>query len=114
MLMKSVVKNLVVTEQAEELVAVAEFLTQRIEVRCVYDARHWCWVYHVSLFDDTGMRLISGLPSLLRTRSRAGAINMGMQYAVNHILGVKQPSLMLMTENTASDTVSIDVHLEAI
>jgi hypothetical protein len=86
--MKSVVRNLVLVDHEQELVAEAEFLMQRIEVRCVYDAQHCCWVYHVSLVNDTGMRLISGLPSAPRTSSRMGAVNLGMKDAVNYILGL--------------------------
>jgi hypothetical protein len=107
--MKSVVQNLVVVESGQELIAEADFLVHHIKVRCVYDAQHWCWVYHVSVFDDTGERLVSGSPSRLRTSSRMGAVNMGMKYAVNHLLGVKQPSLMLMIESKSNnDTSSSD------
>lgn len=83
----------------QDLVAEADFMEDRIQVRCIYDAQHWCWNYHVYLVEPAGLRRISDDPSTLRTASRMGAVNMGMRYAVNALLGIKQPSLMLMTDN---------------
>lgn len=98
--MTTAVENLVLVELGAELVAEADFQEHRISVRCTYDAQHWCWAYHVFLVDDIGLRRISSFPSQLRTASRLGAVQMGMHYAVNHILGIKQPSLMLQLEST--------------
>ena len=98
--MKSVVQNLTLSEVGEGSVAMADFMDHRISVHCSYDPQHWCWVYDVSVTsDDNLLTRISDFPSQLRTSSRIGAVNMGMKYAVNHLLGVKQPSLMLMIES---------------
>lgn len=90
--MTMAVENLVLVELGSELVAEADFMEHRISVRCAYDARHWRWVYHVFLIDDRGLRRISNFPSQLHTASRMGAVHLGMNYAVNHILGIEQPS----------------------
>lgn len=97
--MKSVVQNLVMVEMNQDLVAEADFMEHRIQVRCTYNPQHCCWTFDVFTVNNGAvLTRISDSPSMLRTGSRMGAANMGMKYAVNHLLGVKQPSLMLMIE----------------
>lgn len=98
--MNSAIQNLVLVEMNHDLVAEADFMEHRIQVRCIYDAQHWCWNYHVYLVESAGLRCLSDVPSTLRTASRMGAVNMGMKYAMNSLLGIKQPSLMLMVESS--------------
>lgn len=84
------VENLVLVELGMESVAEADFREHRISVRCVNDYVHWCWVYHVFLVDEKGLKRISEYPSRLKCSSRLGAVHMGMQFAVRHILGIPQ------------------------
>lgn len=98
--MNHAVQNLCMVELGEDLVAEADFMHHRIRVRCTYDAQQWCWTYNVFLIEEgKGTTRLSPDPSQLRTASRISAANMGMKYAVNHLLGVKQPSLMLVIES---------------
>ncbi|MGJ7582625.1 hypothetical protein ACSFA3_20810 [Variovorax sp. RHLX14] len=98
--MNSAVQNLCMVELGEDLVAEADFMQHRIRVRCTYVQHQWCWTYNVFLVEEgKATTRLSPDPSQLRTASRIGAANMGMTYAVNHLLGVKQPSLMLVIES---------------
>lgn len=100
--MKSVVQNLHLSESGQDIAAEANFMDHRISVHCTYDPQHWCWVYDVSITsDDNELIRISDFPSQLRTASRIGAVSMGMKYAVNHLLGIKQPSLMLTIKSSS-------------
>lgn len=93
------IQNLVLVELGPELVAEADFQEHRISVRCVYDAPHHFWAYHVFLIDEMGLQRITEFPSQLRTSSRVGAVHMGMKYAIDHILGVKQLALTLIFDS---------------
>ena len=98
--MSPAVQNLCMVEIGEDLVAEADFMHHRIRVRCTFVPQQWCWTYNVFLIEDEmSVTRLSPDPSHLRTASRIGAANMGMKYAVNHLMGVKQPSLMLMIES---------------
>lgn len=98
--MGSFVTNLCLIEVGEDVVAEADYMHHRIRVRCTYVPQQWCWTYSVFLIEDgKPPTRLSSEPSQLRTASSIGAVNMGMGYAVNHLLGVKQPSLMLVIES---------------
>jgi hypothetical protein len=98
--MNSAVQNLCIVDLGEDLVAEADFMHYRINVRYTYDPQQWCWTYNVFLIEEgKGTTRLSPELSRLRTASRIGAANMGMKYALNHLLGVKQRSLMLVIES---------------
>ena len=92
------VENLVLVELGPEFVAEADFREFRLSVRCVYNPANWCWIYHVFIVDEKGLNRISAYPSRLRCATRLGAVHMGMQFAVNHILGIAQPPILTDSE----------------
>ncbi|MGJ7582603.1 hypothetical protein ACSFA3_20690 [Variovorax sp. RHLX14] len=75
------VRNLQLIDRGHEVLAEADFMDFQIKVRCVYDSERQCWVYHVFLVDDTGLRQVSNVPSALISSSRLGAVHRGLKFA---------------------------------
>ena len=84
--MQPTVENMRICEIGSDFIAEADFLAHRISVRCVYEPAHWCWVPHVFLVAESGLRRLTDISLRLRASSRLGAVHLGMQFAVTQLL----------------------------